>query len=60
MVRVQTFEVTIELPYKDDCGEIVRSLTAGDVRSALWKQLPVGINQISVEERGDLETVRGE
>lgn len=58
MVRTQTFVVTIEQPYKDGCGEIVPALNEGDIRSALWKGLPVESRSISVEECGDKETVR--
>lgn len=60
MVREQTFVVTIERPYKDDCGELVEGFTPGDIRSALWRQLPIGVNSINVLERGDLEEVKGE
>lgn len=58
MVREQTFVVTITQPYKDGCGEVVPALNEGDIRSALWKGLPVESRSISVEECGDMGTVR--
>ena len=58
MERTQTFVLTIELPYKDGCGEIVPALNEGDIRSAIWKGLSVESRSISVKECGDKETVR--
>lgn len=56
--RVQTFVVTIEMPYKDGCGEIVTAYNAGDIRSALMKGLD-RFDSISVDNRTDLEEVKG-
>lgn len=58
MSRIQTFIVTIETPYKDGCGEVVHGYNCGDVRTALIKSLP-RYESISVDERGDLEEVKG-
>lgn len=57
-IRVQTFVVTIEMPYKDGCGEIVPEYNAGDIRSALMKGLD-RFDSISVDNRRDLEEVKG-
>lgn len=59
MKRVQKFVVTIEMPYKDGCGEIVTAYNAGDIRSALTKGLP-NYDSISVDNRTDMEEVKGD
>ena len=50
MRRVQTFMVTIETPFKDDCGMYTHELTAGDIRRALEDSLS-GSVEVFVEER---------
>ena len=50
MMRKQTFTVTVEMPLKDSCGAFTHVLTAGDIRRALWKQLPCGTGIVIVLE----------
>ena len=50
MRRVQTFMVTIETPFKDDCGMYTHELTAGDIRRGLENSSSVSV-EVSVEER---------
>ena len=50
MTRKQTFTVTVEMPLKDSCGAFTHVLTAGDIRRALWKQLPDETRTVVVSE----------
>lgn len=50
MMRKQTFTVTVEMPLKDSCGAFTHVLTAGDIRRALWKQLPCETRTVIVSE----------
>ena len=50
MMRKQKFTVTVEMPVKDSCGAFTPVLTAGDIRRALWKQLPAETRTVVVSE----------
>ena len=45
MMRKQTFTVTVEMPLKDSCGAFTHVLTAGDIRKALMKGLPLQFHE---------------